>query len=259
MKLKLREKLVLLLLSGLMLPVMAQVSYRTDSSFENPVESEFHFARMAFGVNGRRISTYRGEPWLRDFPEAEYHLRQGITRLTRLDADGDYRQVGLLDDALFDYPFLYAVKVGYWNLGSEEVERLRDYLLRGGTLMVDDFHGPSEWVQFTRNLYQVFPDRPIIDIPNDHEIFHVHYDLDDREQIGGINAIRRGVRWEHPQGVPEYWRGIEDDDGRLMVIINFNMDLGDAWEHADDPVYPEPLTAMAYRIGINYIIYSMTR
>ena len=153
---------------------------------------------------------------------------------------------------------IYAVKVGYWRLSENEAARLREYLLRGGFLIVDDFHGPYEWAQFAESLQRAFPDRPIVDIPGDDEIFHVLYDLDQRVQIPGSQAVWRGVTWEHPQGVPAHWRGVYDDDGRLLIAINFNMDLGDAWEHADDPWYPEPLTALAYRFGINYVIYSIT-
>jgi hypothetical protein len=223
-----------------------------------PMQAEFHFARLAFGVNGHRFSTYPGEPWLRDWPDAEYHFLQGVRRLTRINAEGEYRQVSLINDALFDYPVIYAVKVGYWYLSNTEIERLRQYLLRGGFLIVDDFHGPNEWAQFVASLRKVFPDRPIVDIPDEHEIFHVLYDLDDRSQIPGRQSVYNGVTWEHPLGIPEYWRGVFDDDGRVMVAINFNMDMGDAWEHADDAFYPEPLTALAYRVGINYLIYTMT-
>jgi len=232
---------------------LAEVNYR-----DIPMQAEFHFARLAFGVNGRQFSSSRGEPWLRDWPEAEFHFLQGVRRMTRLSAEGDSRQVSLTNDALFDYPVIYAVKVGYWFLSNQEIERLREYLLRGGFLIVDDFHGPIEWAQFAVSMRKVFPGRAIVDIPDEDEIFHVHYDLDDRQQIPGINSIYSGVSWEHPLGVPEYWRGIYDDHGRIMVAINFNMDLGDAWEHADDAIYPEPLTALAYRIGINYLIYAMT-
>ena len=234
-------------------PIIAQVEIP-----DVPMQSEFHFARLAFGVNGRQFTGYRGEPWLRDWPDAEYHFLQGVRRMTRLDAEGEYRQVSLTNDALFDYPVIYAVKVGYWYLNKQEIERLREYLLRGGFLIVDDFHGPNEWTQFALSMNKVFPGKPIVDIPDEHEIFHVLYDLDDRQQIPGRQAVYSGITWEHPLGVPEYWRGVYDDDGRIMVAINFNMDLGDAWEHADDAFYPEPLTALAYRIGVNYLIYTMT-
>lgn len=222
-----------------------------------PLQSEFHFTRLAFGVDGHPFSSYPGEPWLRDWPDAEYHFLQGVRRLTRIDA-GEYRQVSLLNDAIFDYPIVYAVKVGLWHLNSREVSRLREYLLKGGLLIVDDFHGPNQWAQFIASVRKVFPNKTIVDIPDEHEIFHVLYDLDDRQQIPGRNAVYNGVTWEHPLGMPEHWRGIYDADGRILMAINFNMDLGDAWEHADDAFYPQPMTALAYRIGINYIIYSMT-
>ena len=233
----------------------ASAQYRPTSELP---QSEFHFARVAFGVDGGRYGGGRGEPWLRDWPEAEHHFMQGVRRLTRIDGADDNRQVSLSDDALFDYPVIYAVKVGYWRLSADEAARLREYLLRGGFLIVDDFHGPYEWVQFAESMQRAFPDRPIVDIPDNDEIFHVLYDLNQRVQIPGRQAVWSGVTWEHPQGVPAHWRGVYDDDGRLMVAINFNMDLGDAWEHADDAFYPEPLTALAYRFGINYVIYTMT-
>jgi hypothetical protein len=224
----------------------------------SPAESEFHFARLAFGVYGGSYGPGRGEPWLRDWPEADYHFMQGVGRLTRIDASADSRQVRLEDDSIFDYPLIYAVKVGFMRLADHEALRLREYLLRGGFLIVDDFHGPSEWAEFEASMRRVFPDRPILDLATSDEIFHVLYNVDQHTQIPGRQAVQAGVTWEHPQGVPAHWRGIRDDDGRLIVAVNFNMDLGDAWEHADDPFYPEPLTALAYRFGINYLVYAMT-
>ena len=220
--------------------------------------SEFHFARLAFGAYGGAFGGGRGEPWLRDWPEADYHFMQGVSRLTLIDATSDSRHVRLEDDSIFEYPVIYAVKVGFMRLDEHEAARLREYLLRGGFLIVDDFHGPTEWVEFAASMQRVFADRPIVELPTTEEVFHVLYNLDQRTQIPGRQAVTSGVTWEHPQGVPAHWRGIYDDDGRLMVAINFNMDLGDAWEHADDPFYPEPLTRLAYQFGINYLIYSIT-
>jgi hypothetical protein len=237
---------------------LLESSARADGDDDRST-AEFHFARLAFGAYGGWFGSGRGEPWLRDWPEADYHFIQGLRRLTRIDsAPGASRQVMLTSDELFDYPIVYAVKVGFMRLAESEAARVREYLLRGGFLIVDDFHGPGEWAEFAASMQRVFPDRSIVDVEGDDEVFHVLYDLDQRVQIPGIQAVARGVTWEHPQGVPARWRGIYDDDGRLMVAINFNMDLGDAWEHADDPYYPEPLTALAYRFGINYIVYAMT-
>jgi hypothetical protein len=230
---------------------------RAGSGFER--HAEFNFARLAFSTGGH-IGRGRQEPWLRDWPEAEEHFLQGLRRLTRIDAgrESGFVELGARDDALFDHPVIYGVKVGFWDLDVHEATRLREYLNRGGFLIVDDFHGPYEWEVFQTSMQRVFGNRPIVDIDDQSEIFHVLYDLDQSVQIPGVQAVWQGVTWEHPQGVPARWRGVYDDDGRLMVAINFNMDLGDAWEHADDAFYPEPLTALAYRFGVNYLLYAMT-
>jgi hypothetical protein len=131
-------------------------------------------------------------------------------------------------------------------------------LLRGGFLMVDDFWGTYQWAVFVESMQRVFPDRPIVELGDDHELLHVLYDLDQRIQIPGRGYFRTGVTWQGEDSKVPYWRGIFDDDGRLMVAINFNMDMGDAWEHADDPYYPEPMTALAYRFAVNYVVYAMT-
>jgi hypothetical protein len=123
--------------------------------------------------------------------------------------------------------------------------------------MVDDFHGTYEWQSFLAGMRLVFPDRTIEDIPNDDEIFHVLNDLDERFQVPGIQYLRSGRVYEQ-DGVEAKWRAIRDDHGRVMVAICHNMDLGDAWEWADLPTYPERYTSLAYRIGVNYIIYAMT-
>lgn len=220
--------------------------------------AEFHFTRLFYSDRRRYgFGGGFGGSWRVDYPEAEIHFLQGVSRLTRVDTGRQGRILRLTDDAIFDYPWLYAVEVGDWYLNEVETERLREYLLRGGFLMVDDFHGSSEWVGFTETLKQVFPDRPILDIPEDDEVLHVLYDLDQRTQIYGIRPLYMGMTYEY-DGVDPHWRGVYDDHGRLMVAINHNMDLGDAWEHADTPQYPEPLTALAYRFAVNYVIYAMT-
>ena len=218
-------------------------------------ESEFYFTRLAYGDGGYR----RGwrQAWRTDFPEAEIHLLQGLNRLTRLATGRDGRIVTLDDDELMNYPWLYAVEVGNWYLDDTEAARLREYLDRGGFLMVDDFWGDYEWEVFADSLQRVFPDRPVVELPETHELLHVLYDLDQRTQIPGANSAYGGVTWQKG-GTTPHWRGVFDDEGRLMVAINFNMDMGDAWEHADDPYYPQPMTALAYRFAVNYVIYSMT-
>lgn len=110
---------------------------------------------------------------------------------------------------------------------------------------------------FNQQIRRIFPTREIVDIPMHDEVMHVLFDVDKTIQIPGIRALSSGRTWED-DGYNPHWRGIYDDSGRLMVAINFNMDLGDAWEHANWPEYPQPMTALAYRFGVNYVIYAMT-
>jgi len=218
-----------------------------DDRLDAQPAAEFHFARLVYtNAAGSRRGGWRGGgggAWATDYADAEFHLMQGIGRFTGVDSasvdmDGSGgRLIVLSDDRVFDYPWLYAVEVGQWYLDDQEAAKLREYLDRGGFLMVDDFWGEYEWEIFTDSMRRVFPDRPIQELGEDHELLHVLYDLDQRTQIPGRGGQRPGL-------VP-HWRGIFDDDERLMVAINFNMDMGDAWEHADDPWYPEPMTALA--------------
>ena len=217
---------------------------------------EFEFVRLAYSGN-RYARSNRGQAWRTDWPDAEHHFLRGVNRLTAVDAADEGLVMIPLDADIFDYPWIYAVEVGYWHLNDQEAARMRDYLLRGGFLVVDDFHGSFEWAMFKASMDRVFPDRPIVDIAEGDEAFHVLYDLDQRIQIPSRMFIYSGQTWER-DGVTPHWRGIYDDQDRLMVAINHNMDIGDAWEHADWPDYPENMTALAYRFGINYLIYAMT-
>lgn len=227
--------------------------------------AELTFARLMYSGGGGFGWGGRGRGrWTTDMPEAEHFFMEGISRLTLVDArrvnlyNGEgAKLVNLRDETVFDFPFLYAVEVGYWYLDDEEVAILREYLLRGGFMIVDDFHGSQEWNGFISTMQRVFPDRPIVDIPVDDEVFRIFYELDNLIQIPGLAALYSGRTYER-DGYEPHWRGIYDDEGRLMVGINHNMDLGDAWEHADTANYPEPMTALAYRFAVNYVIYALT-
>lgn len=238
--------------------LLAAATAALSSDIQVPVQApvppaEFQFVRLIYSDNSFR----GGERWLTDWPDAEAFLIRGLKRLTRIDVADEGNYLAIMDERLFDYPWIYAVEVGYWYLSDAEAARLRDYLLRGGTLVVDDFHGTAEWANFLENIRRVFPDRPIVDIPSDDPVFHVAFDLVDRVQIPGIQSLFSGNKFEK-DGYEPQWRGIYDDDGHLMVIINHNMDLGDAWEHADMPEYSLLYTNRAYQYAINYVLYAMT-
>jgi hypothetical protein len=231
------------------------VANRAEAAAGRP-EAEFHMARMAYATQGGGGSRGYFMPWWAiDYPEAEAHFLPALERSTRLSVAADSRHLKLTDAELFDYPWLFAQQVGRgnWDPTDADAAQLREYLLRGGFLVVDDFHGEYEWRQFESAIRRVLPGRAIVDIPEDDAVLHVLYDLDERTQIPG----ERHLQWGRMEG-PPHWRGIYDDEGRLMVAINHNIDMGDAWEHADDPRYPLPMTAVAYRFGVNYVIYAMT-
>jgi hypothetical protein len=196
--------------------------------------------------------------WTIDYPRSDRHLLQGIRRLTRINTRS-VEQIVDLDgtDDVYNWPIMYAVEVGYWNLTDDQTAQLRDYLLRGGFFMCDDFHGTVEWETFMASMSRVFPDRPVVDLDNKDPIFHVIYDLDDRFQVPGAQYLYSRSVFEY-DGFQAKWRGIYDDKGRVMVAICHNMDLGDAWEWSDDPRYPEKFASLAYRIAVNYFMYDLT-
>jgi hypothetical protein len=239
-------------------------------SFELPQDyrepGEWAFARLMYPPSryARGWGRYRGgawqlgrSSWTTDYPRSDRHFSAALRRLTRVHARSVEQPVNLDEGDQYDWPFLYAVEVGHWELTEAQAKALREFLLRGGFFMCDDFHGTNEWQIFEASMKRVFPDRDIVDLPNDSPIFHSIYDLDDRYQVPGAQYLRSGRTYEY-DGYRDTWRGIYDDKGRVMVAICHNMDLGDSWEHADNPYYDEKFSALGIRIGINYVVYSMT-
>ena len=233
---------------------------RNPSTLPPHPEAEFHMARLAYDSHGRRAGSrgFSMPMWSIDYPYAEQHILPALERLTRIEASGDSVHIQLTDEQLFDYPWLFMQQVGQgqWDPTDTEAEILREYLLRGGFLVVDDFHGEDEWIWFTETIKRVLPGRPIVDIRDDDLLLSIIYDVDGRTQIPGHRHLSYSgtPRMEGPP----HWRAIFDDDGRMIVAINHNIDMGDAWEHADDPSYPVEMTSLAYRFGVNYVIYAMT-
>jgi len=226
-------------------------------------KTEWAFARLMYpggwndGYAGREDDWHEGRSlWTQDFPRADRHFALAVRRLTRIQVRSVEQPVNLDDgDDVYNWPWLYAVQVGEWGITDVQAKKLRDYLLRGGFFMADDFHGTVEWQVFEQSMKRVFPDRPIVDLPGSDPIFHTVYDLDERYQIVGAEHLETGHKLD---GFVARWRGIYDDKGRVMVAASFNSDIGDSWEWADTPEYPEKYSALGVRIGINYIVYAMT-
>lgn len=217
------------------------------------VEGELAFARLRFRSPQRR-SYYQS--WGIDANKSDRQFIQVINRLTRVDARSVEHIVDIDSDDMYKYPFLYAVSVGDWEITEPQADRLREYFRRGGFLMVDDFHAEWEWQGFLSGIERVLPGAQVIDLPNDHPIFHTVYDLSKRVRIPGLNVVHgRGVE---RGGEEPHWRAVVDDENRVLVAICHNMDVADAWEWADLPEYPEEYATQAYKLGVNYLIYSMT-
>src|SRR5262249_27993055 len=185
------------------------------------------------------------------------HFLTAVRRLTRLDARSVEQPVNLDDDDdVYNWPILYAVRPGEWNLSDAQAAKMRDFIARGGFFMCDDFWGTREWEVFMASMGRVLPNREPVDIPDSDPIFHTLYDLDDRFQVPGSWGLR-GLGYQNDGSVP-FWRAIYDDKKRVVAAITPNSDLGDAWEFADDPRYPEKYSHLAINIGINYAIYALT-
>jgi hypothetical protein len=221
-------------------------------------KAEFTFARLRYrsaAYGGRGFG--RRSSWGIDSNRADRLFEKATQRLTLVDTKSVEDVIDIDDGPLLDYPWLYAVEVGHWGLSAGQAKKLREYLDRGGFLMVDDFHGTREWAVFMEGLRQIFPDRPVVDLPNDDPIFHMVSDLSDRFQVPGAQFLRSGNTYEY-DGYQAAWRGIYDDKGRIQVAICHNMDLGDAWQYADDPRYPQKYASLALRVAVNYATYPMT-
>jgi hypothetical protein len=228
-------------------------------------KAEFYWSRLRYtssgsGLSGGRFGFgfgYGYGGWARDYPKADRQFLLALKRLTRIQMRPVEQIVDLDNDDIFNYPWVYAVQVANWTFTDAQAKRLREYLLKGGFLMVDDFHGTADWDRFMAGMRQVLPDRPVEDLSDSDEIFHVLYDLGERFQVPGEQYVNTGRTYEKDGYVPK-WRAIRDEKGRIMVVICHNMHLGDAWEWADMPEYPENFASMAYRVGLNYVVYGMT-
>ena len=241
--------------------------------------AEFYFTRLVYAENGwRRTRTMPKPPeyvcpefgggrffppqgwgWATDYPGADCKFMGGVHRLTGVRVHPNPNVITILDPRLFEYPFAYAVEVGGMLLSPEEAARLREYLERGGYLFVDDFWGGWQKENFVNQMRKVFPDRELEELPLTHPVFHTFYDLDTVMQIPNVGiGCYGGPTWQEPDDKEPRVYGISDATGRLMVVVTYNSDLGDAWEYMDLPCYPEKYSGQAYRMGINFMIYSMT-
>ena len=246
------------------IPLPPDYQEKTEWTFARLMYPQIPGRRNGFGAGfgggfrgGGGLWSQGNSMWTQDYPRADRHFAQAVRRLTRIQVRSVEQPVNLDDQEVYDWPWLYAVQPGTWNLTDAQAQTLREFLLRGGFFMADDFWGQDQWDNFMASMKKVLPDRDAVDLDSKDPIFHTVYDLDDRYQVASEGSSQRGRSWKC-EPCPDRWRGIYDDKGRLLVAITFQSDVGDSWEWADAPYYPEHYSALGIRIGVNYIIYAMT-
>jgi len=277
MKTALAVLLACLLAATFVLPSLADVS---DS------HPEFYFTRLIYsggrggffaGDDSPKLGTERtceslerGEggtggrgrgSWATDYPASDCKFMWGVERLSGVRVyDRTPHSITIMDPDLFKYPYLYVVEPGRgMDLSKEEAERLREYMLRGGFIHIDDFWGLRERANVEYQLSKIFPEFPPKQLDMKEEVFHTFFDVDNVMQIPNVDTgCNGGATWESSDDREARIYGIKDEKGRLMSVITYNSDLGDAWEWMDLPCYPEAYSSQAYRMGLNFIIYSMT-
>ncbi len=213
-----------------------------------------------------------GFGWNTDYPDSGYNFMRRLAELTTIDItrerNGEPHQVvvQLTDPELFQYPHIFMSDVGTAEFNDEEVAALRQYLLRGGFLHVDDFWGDFAWRNWAYEMSKVFPpdEYPIRDIPLDHPIFHIVFDVKEVPQVPSIQYWRGtqdGTTSERGEDSREpHFRGIWDKNGRLMVVMSHNTDIADGWEKEgeEEEYFREFSVKRSYPLGVNIVAYSMT-
>ena len=230
-----------------------------------PYDGRFTFVRIrtdvsgslgGFGRSSRRGRGGWGQPpWAHDYPRAERNFAQILTATTFVNTyEGGSNILTFDDPELPNYPLAYVSEPGSWQMNDAEEEGLRNYLLKGGFVIFDDFGGLRDWANFQAQLSRVLPEGRLQDLSTLDPlpaIFDSFFEIPEPESL--TPPYNSG-------GWPQYFGIFEDNDPakRLMLIANFNNDHGDYWEFSDSGWLPIDLTNEAYKFGVNYVIYAMT-
>jgi len=228
------------------------IDQRRSSSRQSTGPSEFYFTRGVYSSPWRRNSS-----WATDYPKADRQFMAAVNTLVDMSASERENPVRLDDPDLRRFPFLYILEIEGMSLTPPEVEGLGSYLRAGGFLVVDDFWGSYAFADLEREMRRVLPEYSIVEIPSDHPIFNTVYRIEEVIQVPARGRFYGG-RTSECYGCDVFARGIFDEKGRLMVVINGNTDLGDAWEWFERPEYPLQFSSFAVQMGVNFIIYSMS-
>lgn len=257
------------------LPVRAddpETSYEAFKQKANqPIQGKFTFVRIQYdsvGGYGESWYTYEDRDWERwetDYPEADENFLFRLSELTTIQPNPRAIVRRLTDKDLFEFPFIYMCDVGWMALTQEEKLRLREYLLRGGFLWVDDFWGYAEWDNFEAIMRDVLPETQWQEIPAKHPIFNMVFPLSGCPMIPArvfaVQGWTTEPAWIHKSGGMEeaHCRGYFNKDGRLMVVATHNTDIGDGFEReGEGEWYFEKYSTKAYALGVNIVVYALT-
>lgn len=200
-----------------------------------------------FGRRGRGRG--RGAPWSHDYPRAEHNLLKILDATTLMAPDLDAANIfGLDNPELLKYPLAYMAEPGYWTLSDQEAEGLKNYLLKGGFIIFDDFRG-RDLGNFEEQLRRAMPEARLVELDVSHPIFHSFFEI---ETLDFVQFYDRGR--------PVFYGVFQDNDPakRLLLIANYNNDVGEYWEYSDTGFTPIELSNEAYKLGVNYVVYAMT-
>jgi hypothetical protein len=227
-------------------------------------DGSFTHCKLMFTSN---VGEPNGMGWSTDYPYAGINLITRVSELTRtsvsLDASGEpnFWVVTLEDDNIFQCPFVMGTDVGTAYFTAAEATRLRNYLLKGGFLWVDDFWGTPAWEQWSGEIHKALPEYRIVDVPKDHPVRRTMFTLDEIPQVTSINMWRRTGQtqergWDSPHA---NFRMIANEQGRIMVLMTHNTDIGDSWEReGEDREFFELFSPRGYSLGINVVLYMLT-
>jgi len=222
-----------------------------DAVHNVPYDGRFTFARIRFDPM-RGESDFFGRrdlKWDHDFPRAERNFMRILSELSTVRPYMDGGNVLRLDDQwLFKYPLVYMCEPGFWAPTDAEAAALRAYLQKGGFIIFDDFFG-AHWYNFEAQIRKVLPQARFVPLDASHPIFDSFFRI---EALPGNEDGRRGQA--------QFIGVFEDNDPtkRLLMIANYNNDVGESWEWSDTGVIPVELSNEAYKLGVNYVVYAMT-
>ncbi|HAB16371.1 MAG TPA: DUF4159 domain-containing protein [Verrucomicrobiota bacterium] len=224
----------------------------------------FTFARLRYDKEPGRPYRWGGGGFTTDFPDSDLNLSFRIQQMTSIKVDPDGRLIRLNDPELPNYPMLFVSAPGALHLTDPEAAALRQYLLGGGFMLMDDFWGEREWQNCENVMKEVLPEHHFIELPLDHPVYHCVFEIKDKYQCAnvrmGIESEQTGVTWEREDGHVVHHRAILDAKGRIMVMTLHNTDTGDGWEREgeSDYYFHNFSEKIAYPLGINIIFYAMT-